>query len=459
MPERYDLVVIGGGPAGYVGAIRAAQLGRKVACVEMDRAGGTCLNWGCIPSKSLLRNAELYRFLKNRSGDFGLRFKALTFEWSEIMGRSRKVTDQLAGGVAYLLRKNQIDYLAGKAELTEAGLVTVELADGTRHPLETACVLVSTGVRPRPLPELPFDGKRVIGSKEALGLKAPPESMVIIGAGAIGVEFAYFYNAFGTRVTLLEMMPNLLPVEDEEVSEALARSFTRQGIDVQTSTRVNSGVVTQEGVQLSFSSETAGGLEAEVVLVAVGVDALLPPGLELETDRGFIRVDGNYRTSVEGVYAAGDVIGPPWLAHVASYQAIQVVEGLFGNGKPKLLSHYPSCTYCNPQVASVGLTERAVRDLGKPHRVGRFPFKANGKALAVDESEGFVKLIFGEADGELLGAHLIGSEATELIGELGLAMTLGATFEDIEATIQAHPTLGEAVHEAGAAAFGRAIHL
>ena len=459
MPERYDLVVIGGGPAGYVGAIRAAQLGRKVACVEMDRAGGTCLNWGCIPSKSLLRNAELYRLLKDRAGDFGLKFEGLSFEWSGIMGRSRKVADQLAGGIAYLFRKNRVDYLEAKAELTEPGLVTAELADGSRRALEADRVLVSTGVRPRPLPGLPFDGKRVIGSKEALALTAPPASMVIVGAGAIGVEFAYFYNAFGTRVTLLEMMPRLLPVEDEEVSQALARSFRRQGIEVHTSARVQEGVATRYGVQVSFGGETTGRVEAEVVLVAVGVDALLPPGLELETERGFIEVDGNYRTSVEGVYAAGDVIGPPWLAHVASYQAVQAVEGLFGQGRPRPLPHYPSCTYCNPQVASVGLTERAARESGEPFRVGRFPFRANGKALAVGESEGFVKLIFSEADGELLGAHLIGSEATELIGELGLAMTLGATFEDVEATIQAHPTLGEAVHEAGAAAFGRAIHL
>ena len=459
MPERYDLVVIGGGPAGYVGAIRAAQLGRKVACVEMDRAGGTCLNWGCIPSKSLLRNAELYRLMKDRAGDFGLKFEGLSFEWSGIMGRSRKVADQLAGGIAFLFRKNRVDYLVGKAELTGPGLVTAELSDGARRPLEAARVLVSSGVRPRPLPGLPFDGRRVIGSKEALELTAPPASMAIIGAGAIGVEFAYFYNAFGTRVTLLERMPHLLPVEDEEVSQALARSFTRQGIDVHTCARVEGGVVTQEGVQVSFSGETAGRVEAEVVLVAVGVDALLPPGLELETDRGFIRVDGNYQTSAEGVYAAGDVIGPPWLAHVASYQARQAVEGLFGHGKPQPLPHYPSCTYCNPQVASVGLTERAAKELGKRYRVGRFPFSASGKALAVGESEGFVKLIVGEADGEILGAHLIGAEATELIGELGLAMTLEATLEDLEATIHAHPTLGEAIHEAGAAAFGRAIHL
>ncbi len=459
MPERYDLVVIGGGPAGYVGAIRAAQLGRRVACVEMDRAGGTCLNWGCIPSKSLLRNAELYRLLKDRAADFGLKFEGLSFEWSGIMGRSRKVADQLAGGVAYLFRKNRVDYLVGKAELAEQGLVTAALSDGSRRSLEADRVLISTGVRPRPLPGLPFDGKRVIGSKEALVLDAPPASMVIIGAGAIGVEFAYFYNAFGTRVTLLEMMPHLLPGEDEEVSQALARSFSRQGIEVHTSARVEEGIATRFGVQVSFGGGTTGRVEAEVVLVAVGVEALLPPGLELETERGFIKVDGNYRTSVEGVYAAGDVIGPPWLAHVASYQAVQAVEGLFGNGEPRPLPHYPGCTYCNPQVASVGLTERAARESGEPYRVGRFPFRANGKALAVGESEGFVKLIFGEADGELLGAHLIGSEATELIGELGLAMTLGATFEDIEATIQAHPTLGEAVHEAGAAAFGRAIHL
>ena len=459
MPEQYDLVVIGGGPAGYVGAIRAAQLGKKVACVEMDRAGGTCLNWGCIPSKSLLRNAELYRLMKDRAGDFGLKFEGLSFEWSKIIGRSRRVADQLAGGIEFLFRKNRVHYLRGEGELTHPGLVTAKLPDGNTHLLEASSVLVSTGVRPRPLPGLPFNGATVISSKEALLLTKPPASMVIIGAGAIGVEFAYFYNAFGTRVTLLEMMPHLLPVEDEEVSQALSRSFRRQGIEVLTSTRVDHGGVTREGIEVSFSGKTTGTVEAEVVLVAVGVEALLPQGVSLATDRGFVKVDGNYQTSVNGVYAAGDIIGAPWLAHVASYEAIQAVEGLFGHRKPKRVPHYPSCTYCMPQVASVGLTERAAKDSGIPYRVGRFPFQASGKALAVGESEGFVKLILGEADGEILGAHLIGAEATELIGEIGLAMTLEATFEEIDATIHAHPTLGEAIHEASAAAFRQAIHL
>ena len=459
MPEQYDLVVIGGGPAGYVGAIRAAQLGKKVACIERDRAGGTCLNWGCIPSKSLLRNAELYRLMKNRAGDFGLKFEGLSFEWSKIIERSRKVADQLAEGIPFLFKKNRVDYLRGEGELIQPGLVTAKLSDGSTRLLEAAHILVSTGVRPRPLPGLPFNGTTVISSKEALLLTQPPASMVIVGAGAIGVEFAYFYNAFGTRVTLLEMMPHLLPLEDEEVSQALSRSFRRQGIEVFTSTRVEGGAVTRERVQVSFSGQNTDRVETEVVLVAVGVEALLPLGVVLEKDRGFIKVDGHYQTSASGVYAAGDVIGPPWLAHVASYEAIQAVEGLFGHRQPKPVPHYPSCTYCMPQVASVGLTERAAKKSGKKYRVGRFPFKANGKALAVGESEGFVKLILGEADGEVLGAHLIGAEATELIGELGLAMTLEATFEEIDATIHAHPTLGEAIHEAGAAAFRQAIHI
>lgn len=459
MLEHYDLVVIGGGPAGYVGAIRAAQLGKKVACVEMDRVGGTCLNWGCIPSKSLLRTAELYQFLNHRARDFGLEISELSFDWSKVIGRSRKVTDQLAGGIEFLFKKNNVQYIRGQGELTKPNLVTVKLPEEKTRLLQAGSTLVCSGVRPRPLPSLPFNGVTVISSKEALLLTKRPSSMIIIGAGAIGVEFAYFYNAFGTQVTLLEMAPYILPMEDREVSQNLSRSFQKQGIRVHTGTKVKGGKATKTGIQLFFDGENSGSIEAEIILVAVGVEPLVPTGLALKRDRDFVKVDGKYQTAVAGIYAAGDVIGPPWLAHIASYEAVQVVEGLFGHHHPKRISHYPSCTYCQPQVASIGLTEKAAKKLGKKYRVGRFPFKASGKALSVGETDGFVKLILGEPSGKILGAHIIGAEATELIAELGLAMTLEATFEEITATIHAHPTLGEAIHEASAAAFHRAIHL
>ena len=330
MLEQYDLVIIGGGPAGYVGAIRAAQLGKKVACVEMDRAGGTCLNWGCIPSKSLLRNAELYQFLHHRAEDFGLKFNGLSFDWSKIIGRSRKVADQLAGGVEFLFKKNNVQYIRGQGELTKANLVTVKLPEEKTRLLQADSILVCSGVRPRPLPALPFNGATVISSKEALLLTKRPSSMVIIGAGAIGVEFAYFYNAFGTQVTLLEMAPYILPMEDLEVSQTLSKSFQQQGIRVRTGTKVEGGKATETGIQLFFDGENSDSIEAEIILVAVGVEPLVPTGLDLKRDRDFVKVDERYQTAVAGIYAAGDVIGPPWLAHVASYEAIQVVEGLFG---------------------------------------------------------------------------------------------------------------------------------
>jgi len=459
MAEIFDLVVLGGGPAGYVGAIRAAQLGKRVACVEMDRAGGICLNWGCIPTKSLLKNAELYQLMTHRAADFGLKFKELEFDWRQIIGRSRKVADQLAGGIEVLFKKNKVEYVRGVGTLSGNDTVTVKLNEGTSRSLQAKNILISTGVRPRALTGLPFDGTRVIGSKEAMLLDKRPDSMIIVGAGAIGVEFAYFYNAFGTKVTLVEMMPQIVPVEDEEVSQTLQRAFVQQGIRILTNTKVEKGVVTTSGVELTVQGPKPETLNAEVVLVAIGVTALLPPGLELSLDRGFIKVSDRYETSVKGVFAAGDVVGPPWLAHVASYEAIQAISGMFTEKRPKRVHLYPGCTYCQPQVASIGMTEKAAKAAGKQFKVGKFPFKASGKALAIGEWEGFVKLIVGEPDGEILGAHIIGSEATELIAELGIAMTLEATYEEIEATIHAHPTLSEAVHEATGAAFGHAIHI
>jgi dihydrolipoamide dehydrogenase len=461
---NYDLIVIGGGPAGYVAAIRAAQLGKKVACVEKERAGGTCLNWGCIPTKSLLRNAELYHIFAHRAAEFGIKADNVSFDWSKIVSRSRDVSDKNAGGIEFLFKKNKVDYIRGEASLEKAGSVTVKAADGKVETHSAPKILVATGCLPRPMPGFAFNGKSVISSKEAMVLPEQPKSLVVIGAGAIGVEFAYFYNAFGTKVTVVEMLPNLLPVEDTEVSQALEKSFQKQGVKVLTSHKTVKTAATESGVKITV--EDAKGatqdIEADVCLVAIGVQPLLPAGgLKLAlNEKGYIQTNDRYETNVPGVYAAGDIIGPPWLAHVASFEAIQAVNGMFQAGfKPRKVGSFPGCTYCQPQVASVGLTERAAKEKGIAFKVGKFPYAASGKARAIGEIEGFVKLILGEPHGEVLGAHIIGSEATELIAELGLAITLEATIDEIEGTIHAHPTLSEMIHEATAQAHGHAIHI
>jgi dihydrolipoamide dehydrogenase len=461
---NYDLIVIGGGPAGYVAAIRAAQLGKKVACVEKERAGGTCLNWGCIPTKSLLRNAELYHIFAHRAAEFGIKADNVSFDWTKIVSRSRDVSDKNAGGIEFLFKKNKVDYIRGEASLEKAGSVTVKAADGKVETHSAHKILVATGCLPRPMPGFAFNGKTVISSKEAMILPVQPKSLVVIGAGAIGVEFAYFYNAFGTKVTVVEMLPNLLPVEDTEVSQALEKSFQKQGVKVLTSHKTVKTAATETGVKITV--EDAKGatqdIEADVCLVAIGVQPLLlGGGLKLAlNEKGYIQTNDRYETNVPGVYAAGDIIGPPWLAHVASFEAVQAVNGMFQAGfKPRKVGNFPGCTYCQPQVASVGLTERAAKEKGIAFKVGKFPYAASGKARAIGEIEGFVKLILGEPHGEVLGAHIIGSEATELIAELGLAITLEATIDEIEGTIHAHPTLSEMIHEATAQAHGHAIHI
>ncbi len=457
--KPYDLIVIGGGPAGYVGAIRAAQLGKKVACVEKERAGGTCLNWGCIPTKALLRNAELFSFMKHQAGEFGFSFDNLSYDWGRIVRRSREVADKNASGIEFLFKKHGIAYIRGEAAVERAGVVSVKAGDQAET-LEGWNILVCTGVVSRPMPGLPFNGTTIIGSREAMVLEQQPESMIIVGAGAIGIEFAYFFNAFGTKVTVVEMQSHLLPLEDAEVSQNLERAFRKQGIRFLTDTKVVRAETEDGGVRIAAHNHKHELLEAKVCLIAIGVQPLLPGGAPLKlTERGYIETDDRYQTSIPGIYAAGDIIGPPWLAHVASYQAIQAVEGMFTDHQPRRITNFPSCTYCNPQVASVGLTEQLARERGLKYRVGKFPFTASGKARAVGEVDGFVKLLFGEPHGELIGAHIIGPEATEMIAELGLAITLEATYEEIEATIHAHPTLSEAVHEATGQAFGEAIHI
>jgi dihydrolipoamide dehydrogenase len=457
----YDLTVIGGGPAGYVGAIRAAQLGKKVACVEADRAGGTCLNWGCIPTKALLKNAELYHTLSHRAAEFGLHIDGLSHDWAAIVGRSRKVADRLAGGIEFLFKKNGVDSLRGHGSIVEPGKVEVTSADGTRQRLDTRHILVATGCQARELPGLPFNGRSVIGSREALVLARQPKEIVVIGAGAIGVEFAYFFSAFGTKVTLVEMLPRLLPVEDDEIGAALYKSFVKQGIRCLTGTKV---IATRDfGSHVELTVDNGAGpqtLSAELCLVAIGVQPVLPGGLKPElTDRGSIKTGDRYQTSLPDVYAAGDIIGPPWLAHVASFEAVQAVDGLYVEGhRPRKVGNFPGCTYCQPQVASVGKTERQLKEEGIEYTVGKVPFMAIGKAIAAGEPEGFAKLLYGKRHGELLGAHIIGDNATELIAEMGVALDQELTQDDIHATIHAHPTMSEVIHEATLAAGGHAIH-
>ena len=456
----YDLIVIGGGPAGYVAAIRAAQLGKKVACVEADRAGGTCLNWGCIPTKALLKNAEVYHMLTHKATEFGLKIEGLSYDWSAVVGRSRKVSDRLAGGIEYLLKKNGIDYVRGHGSIEGTGKVSVVSTDGSHKLLETKDIIIATGCKSRGLPGLPYNGKSVIGSKEAMNLAQQPKEMLIIGAGAIGVEFAYIYNAFGTKVTLIEMAPRILPVEDDEVGDALEKSLTKQGIRCLTNTKITAMVDKGTHVELTVEGPKENGtLSAEVCLVAIGIEPVLPGGIQPELDRGYIKVGDRYETSISGVYAAGDINGPPWLAHVASFEAVQCVEGLYVEGhKVRKVTNFPGCTYCHPQVASVGKTERALKTEGIEYTVGKIPFVAIGKAIASGEPDGFAKLLYGKKYGELLGAHIIGENATELIAEMGLALDQELTGAEIHATIHAHPTMSEVIHEATLAAEGHAIH-
>ncbi len=462
----YDLIVIGGGPAGYAGAIRAGQLGKKVACIEQERAGGTCLNWGCIPTKALLKSAELYRTL-GKAEAFGLRVGDVGFDFAKVMERSRGVAGQMAKGIEFLFRKNKVDYLVGRAQVAAPGMVEVTEGEHKGRFLRARQILLATGCKPRRLPDVPVDGERVMTSREALVPRArPPASLVIIGAGAIGVEFAYFYSAFGTKVTLVELLPQLVPVEDEEVGRGLQRAFEKSGITVHVGTKVEGIAVGPDRVTMKLVPAAGGAastVEAESLLIAVGVvpnlDGAVSSKVRLELDRGYVKVDDRYETNVKGIYAAGDIIGPPWLAHVATFEAIQAVNAMFGHAHQGRVKVFPGCTYCQPQIASTGLTEKACKEKGLAYKVGKFPFAASGKAVAAGDAEGFVKVITDAATGEILGAHILGNEAPELIAEYVLAMNLEGTVEEIHHSIHAHPTLSEALAEAAAATSGEAIHI
>ncbi len=462
--ERFDAVVVGSGPGGYVAAIRAAQLGRRVAVVEADRPGGICLNWGCIPTKALLRNAEVLQLFQ-RAGEFGVSLEGLRADYAAAHARSRQVAERMSRGVEYLFRKRQITLIPGRGALLGPGAVRVAAADGSTRTVEATAVVLATGARPKSLPGVAIDGVRVISSDEALRLDRLPPSIVVIGAGAVGVEFADVFASYGTQVTVVEALPRLLPLEDEEISRHLARSFAKRKIDVRAGARVQSVRVGADGVRVEIEHEgQAARLEAAMVLMAVGRGADTA-GLGLEAlgvtvARGFVQVSPRMETSVPGVYAIGDVAGPPLLAHKASAEGVVAAEALAG-AAPHPLDYrtVPSCTYCHPQVASLGLTEAQAAAAGRQVRVGRYMFVANGKAQALGEPEGLVKIVAAGDTGEILGVHIIGAEATELIAELALGKTLEATVEEVGHTIHAHPTMAEAVMEAALDAMGQAIHL
>jgi dihydrolipoamide dehydrogenase len=462
--EPYDLVVIGGGPAGYAGAIRAGQLGKRVALVEMERAGGTCLNWGCIPSKALLKAAETVESIQH-AGDFGVEVPKYNVDFAKVMARSRSVSDRMAGGIEFLFKKNKVEYLLGTGHISAPGIVEITSGPDSGKFLSAKHILVATGCRSRRLPDVPVDGERVMTSREALVMKKQPKSIAIIGAGAIGVEFAYFLNTLGTETHLIEMMDRIVPVEDAEISAALNRSFKKQGLKIYAGTKVENIEVKEQSVSLELvKGDKREPLEVETILLSIGVvantEGLLAKNVAPEFDqRGYLVVNDRYETSIKGIYAAGDIIGPPWLAHVATYEAVQAVNGIFGHEKPKKVTLFPGCTYCHPQIASVGLTEEKAKEQKIAYRVGKFPFSASGKAVAVNRPEGFVKLILSEKHNEILGAHIIGNDATELITEYVLAMKSEITSDEIHATIHAHPTMSEALAEAAASAHNEAIHI
>ncbi len=464
MAKRYDLLVIGSGPGGYVAAIRAAQLGMQVGVVEMAEVGGVCLNWGCIPTKALLKSAQVYDYLRH-AADYGVKVEGEAKpDLPAMVARSRQVAAGMSKGIQFLFRKNKIDTLAGRGRLVSQGVVEVSDGEGAGT-YEAPHIILATGARARELPHLKIDGKKIIGYRKAMTLEKQPASMVVVGSGAIGSEFAAFYNAIGTRVTLVEFLPRVVPLEDEEVSKQLERSFKKAGIKVMTSSSVES--VDTSGKMCKVLIKTKKGMvgeEAEVVLSAVGVTPNLENlGLEelgVQTENGKIKVDPWYRTNIPGLYAIGDIVPGPALAHAASAEGITCVEKIAGlDPRPVDYHNIPSAVYTSPEIASVGYTEQQAKEAGYEVKVGKFPFTASGRASAAGKKEGFVKLIFDAKYGELLGAHMIGENVTEMIAEIVVARKLETTGHELIKAVHPHPTMSEAIMEAAAAAYGEVIHL
>jgi len=461
---NFDLIVIGSGPGGYVAAIRASQLGLKVGVVERENLGGICLNWGCIPTKALLKSAQVFEYASH-AAEYGVVATEVKADFEKIIARSRGVADAMSKGIQFLFKKNKIEALTGTGKLKDNHTVSVTAADGTVTEYTANHIILATGARSRELPNLKQDGVKIIGYRQALTMPKQPKSMVVVGSGAIGSEFAYFYNAVGTKVTLVEFLPNVVPLEDEEVSKTLERSFKKVGITVMTNASVES--VDTSGELCKVKIQTKKGIEeveAEVVLSAVGITPNLENlGLEelgIEIEKGKIKVDDFYKTNVEGVYAIGDIVHGPALAHVASAEGIVCVEKIAGqNPHPVNYKNIPGCTYTTPEVASVGLSEKAAVEAGYEIKVGKFPFTASGKATAAGARDGFIKLIFDAKYGELLGAHMIGANVTEMIAELVVARNLETTGHELIKSIHPHPTMSEAIMEAAAAAYGEVIHI
>lgn len=461
----YDIIVVGSGPGGYVAAIRASQLGLKTAIVERESLGGICLNWGCIPTKALLKSANVFEYLTH-ANDYGISVKDAKANLEDMVSRSRGVADGMSNGIQFLMKKNKIDVIKGTATLKAGKKISVKGEDGKDSEYSAdKGIIIATGARSRELPNLKQDGKKIIGYREALTLKELPKRMVVVGSGAIGVEFAYFYKTIGSEVTVVEYMPNIVPIEDTEVSKQLEKSFKKSGIKIMTDASVEA--VDTKGKSCVVTVKTAKGeekIECDVVLSAVGITANIENiGLEtvgIVTDKGRILVNDYYQTNIPGYFAIGDVIPGPALAHVASAEGIICVEKIAGHHpEPLDYGNIPGCTYCSPEVASVGMTEQAAKDAGHELKIGKFPFSASGKASAAGAKDGFVKLIFDAKYGELLGAHMIGANVTEMIAEIVAIRKLETTGEELIKTVHPHPTMSEAIMEAAAAAYGEVIHL
>ncbi len=461
---KYDIIVLGSGPGGYVTAIRASQLGFKVAVIEKEHLGGICLNWGCIPTKALLKSAQVFDYLKHAS-DYGLTISEFDKDFNAVISRSRGVADAMSKGVQFLMKKNKIDVIDGSGKIKPGKKVDVTSKDGKVTEFSANHIIIATGARSRELPNLPQDGKKVIGYKQAMSLPEQPKSMIVVGSGAIGIEFAHFYNALGTDVTIVEFMPNIVPVEDEDISKQMERSMKKAGVKIMTNASVEKVDTTGNGVKATV--KTAKGeeiLEADIVLSAVGIKSNIENiGLEevgIKIDRDKILVDEYYKTNVEGYYAIGDVVPGPALAHVASAEGITCVEKIAGLHTDAIdYGNIPGCTYATPEIASVGLTEKAAKEKGYELKIGKFPFSASGKAKASGTPDGFVKVIFDAKYGEWLGCHMIGAGVTDMIAEAVVARKLETTGHEIIKSIHPHPTMSEAIMEAAADAYGEVIHL
>ncbi len=459
--RSFDVIIIGGGPGGYVAAIRAAQLGKKVAVVEANHLGGICLNWGCIPTKALLKNAEVFELVQNAK-KYGIETGEVSVNWEKMIKRSRDVAKRLSKGIEFLMKKNKIDYIPARGKLLGNGKVETTDADGKITEISADNIIIATGARAKWFPGMEPDGKQIITYKEAMIPEKQPKSLVIIGAGAIGVEFAHFYQTFGTEVTLIEALPNILPIEDEDISVELEKLFKKRKMNILTNTMVEKIEKLKSSVKVHLNSGDI--VEADNALIAVGVQGNVEDlGLEecnIAVEKGWIKVNEYLETSLAGVYAIGDVAGPPWLAHKASAEGIIASEHIAGlNPDPMKYDNIPGCTYCHPEVASVGLTEKAAKEKGYEIKIGNFPFRGLGKSMAVGDTDGFVKVIYDAKYGEMLGCHIIGAEATNLITEAVIARNLETTHHEVLKTIHPHPTLSEAIMEATADALGEAIHI